>query len=156
MKQAQIHEARETRKTKIQHLKAELETNPILESRLREIRDGVKANGAPFFTTTVERLERQPSPEKPPAPLQGTYDGLVLMLLRKIIEDINEEGIKSGDPKLEEELLKALDGHLDRMPEYQKTTRTELEKEELEQKKKITSDDIHEGFDSQVSEHPFS
>jgi cell division cycle protein 37 len=98
----------------------------------------------------VERLERQPTPEKPPAPLQGTYDSMVLSLLNKMAEDINKMGIKSGDPKLEQELLKALDAHLDRMPEYQKTTKENLEKEEGEQKKKITSDDIKPGFDSAV------
>lgn len=151
MKQRQIHEQREARKAKIEHLQAELVTNPILESRLREIRDGVKTGGERYFTGVVERLEKQPNPEKPPKPLEGTYDGLVLILLRKIVEDLNKEGIKSGDPKLEEGLLKGLDEHLTRMPEYQKTTRAELEKEELEQKKKITSDDVHDGFDSHVS-----
>jgi len=147
-KQRQIHEEREARKSKIAHLKAELETNPVLETRLREIRDGVKDKGSAFFSSTVERLEKQPSPEKPPAPLQGTYDSLILSLLRKMVADINQNGIKDGDPKLEAELLKALNTHLDRMPEYQKTTAAELDKEEAEQKKKITSDDIRPGFDS--------
>jgi cell division cycle protein 37 len=150
-KQRQIHEEREARKARIAHMKAELETNPVLERRIREIRDGVKDNGSAFFSATVERLEKQPGPEKPPAPLQGTYDSLVLSLLRKMVADINEKGIKEGDPRLIEEILNALEIHLDRMPEYQKTTRDALEKEENDQKKKITSDDIRPGFDSTVS-----
>jgi hypothetical protein len=68
-----------------------------------------------------------------------------------MIEEVNKDGIKAGDPKLEEELIKKLDEHLDRMPEYQRTTREQLAKEEAEQKKKITSDDIRDGFDAGVS-----
>jgi hypothetical protein len=83
--------------------------------------------------------------------MKDTYDSMILSLLRKMSEDINQMGIKIGDPKLDEELLKALESHLNRMPEFQQMTKAELEREESEQKKKITSDDIRPGFDSAVS-----
>lgn len=149
-KQRQIHEDREARKHKIATLKADIQSNPVMQSRLREVRDGVKEKGAAFFSATVERLEKQPSPERPPAPLEGTYDGMLLSLLRRTADDVKNLGIASGDPKLDEELIKSLDEHLKRMPEFLEKAKKELEHEEAEQKKKITSDDIRPGFSSSV------
>ena len=121
-----------------------------MQGRLREIRDGVKEKGATFFSATVERLEKQPSPERPPAPLEGTYDGMLLSLLRRTADDVKNLGIASENPKLDEELIKSLDEHLKRMPEFLEKAEKELENEESEQKKKITSDDIRPGFSSSV------
>jgi cell division cycle protein 37 len=149
-KQRQIHEDRETRKHKIATLKADIESNPVMQGRLREVRDGVKEKGADFFSATVERLEKQPSPERPPAPLQGTYDGMLLSLLRRTADDVKTLGVASGDPKLDEELIKSLDEHLKRMPEFMEKAKKDLEDEEAEQKKKITSEDIRPGFSSAV------
>jgi len=121
-----------------------------MQGRLREVRDGVKEKGSAFFSATVERLEKQPSPERPPVPLEGTYDGMLLSLLRRTADDVKSLGVASGDPKLDEELIKSLDGHLKRMPEFLEKAKKELEYEEAEQKKKITSDDIRPGFSSSV------
>ena len=121
-----------------------------MQGRLREVRDGVKDKGAAFFSATVERLEKQPSPERPPAPLQGTYDGMLLSLLTRTADDVKNLGIPGGDPKLDEELIKSLDEHLKRMPEFMEKAKKDLEYEEAEQKKKITSDDIRPGFSSSV------
>jgi len=121
-----------------------------MQARLREVRDGVKDRGATFFSATVERLEQQPSPERPPAPLEGTYDGMLLSLLRRTADDVKNLGVASGDPKLDEELIKSLDQHLKRMPEFMEKAKKDLEYEEAEQKKKITSDDIRPGFSSEV------
>jgi len=122
-----------------------------MQGRLREVRDGVKEKGAALFSATVERLEKQPSPERPPAPLGGTYDGMLLSLLRRTADDVKNLKIASGDPKLDEELIKSLDEHLKRMPEFVEKAQKDLEHEEAEQKKKITSDDIRPGFSSSVS-----
>lgn len=122
-----------------------------MQDRLREIRDGVKEKGADFFSATVERLEKQPSPERPPSPLEGTYDGMLLSLLRRTADDVKNLEIASGDPKLDEELIKSLDQHLTRMPEFLEKAKKDLEHEEAEQKKKITSEDIRPGFSSTVS-----
>ncbi|KAF9649444.1 hypothetical protein BDM02DRAFT_3268763 [Thelephora ganbajun] len=149
-KQRQIHEDREARKHKIATLKADIQSNPIIQERLREVRNSVKEKGVAFFSAIVERLEKQPSPERPPAPLEGTYDGMLLSLLRRTADDVKELGIASGDPRLDEELIKSLDEHLERMPEFMEKAKKELEYEEAEQKKKITSEDIRPGFSSTV------
>lgn len=125
-----------------------------MQARLREVRDGVKEKGANFFSATVERLEKQPSPERPPAPLEGTYDGMLLSLLRRTADDVKNLGLASGDPKLDEELVKSLDQHLRRMPEFLEKAKEDLAQEEAEQKKKITSDDIRPGFSSSVRTNP--
>ena len=124
-----------------------------MQGRLREVRDGVKERGAAFFSATVERLEKQPSPERPPAPLEGTYDGMLLSLLRRTADDVKDLGVVSGDPKLDEGLIKSLDEHLKRMPEFMEKAKKDLEHEEAEQKKKITSEDIRPGFSSPVRTH---
>ena len=121
-----------------------------MQGRLREVRDGVKEKGAGFFSATVERLEKQPSPERPPAPLEGTYDGMLLSLLGRTADDVKNLGVASGDQRLDEELIKSLDEHLKRMPEFLEKAKKDLEYEEAEQKKKITSDDIKPGFSSAV------
>lgn len=121
-----------------------------MQERLRQVRDGVKEKGAGFFSATVERLEKQPSPERTPAPIEGTYDGMLLSLLRRTADDVKNLGIASGDPKLDEELVKSIDEHLKRMPEFLKKAEDDLVNEEAEQKKKITSEDIRPGFSSAV------
>lgn len=75
---------------------------------------------------------------------------MLLSLLRRTADDVKNLGIASGDPKLDEELIKSLDEHLKRMPEFLEKAKKELEHEEVEQKKKITSDDIRPGFSSSV------
>ena len=121
-----------------------------MQERLRQVRDGIKEKGAGFFSATVERLEKQPSPERPPAPLKGTYDEMLLSLLRRTTDDVKNLGIANGDQKLDQELIKSIDEHLERMPEFLEKAKKDLEHEESEQKKKITSEDIRPGFSSTV------
>lgn len=66
----------------------------------------------------------------------------------KIKDDLKAKGITKPDTL---ELTEAIQGHLDKMIEKDNETKEALEEEEKEAKKKITSDDIHEGFDSTVS-----
>lgn len=69
-------------------------------------------------------------------------------MLMKIKQDLKEKGITSPDTL---QLTEAIQGHLDKMIEKDDETKKGLEEEEKEQKKKITSEDIHEGFSSTVS-----
>ena len=77
---------------------------------------------------------------------------MILSLMMKVWEDVKESGVGKvdGDEKLGEHLLKGLKTHETRLAGVQKELKNELESEESEKNKKITSDDIHEGWDSKV------
>ncbi len=141
------------RKVHILQLNADIACNKVLEPRLKEIAKEVEAKGPSQFSTLVERFQTNPSPEAPPtnAPGQQTYDGMLLTLMLKIWQEAKADGIDKDDPRLAEVLVKGLQKHVAMIGEHQEKLTKELEQEEAEQKKKITSDDIHEGFDSHVS-----
>lgn len=141
------------RKHHIAQLQADIACNDVLHPRLKQIAADVEAKGPEEFSTLVERFKTNPSPEKPPtnSPQQQTYDEMLLALLLKVWEDVKKEGVEKDDPKLGEALAKGVQQHVVSLGEHQQKLKDELEKEEAEQKKKITSDDIHEGWESHVS-----
>lgn len=141
------------RKIHIAQLKADIACNEVLQPRLVQIASSVAANGPSEFSSLVERFKTNPSPERPPtnAPEQKTYDEMLLSLMLSVWEKAKEGGVEKDDPRLGEKLAEGLRGHVEQMKEHQEKLKKELEQEEAEQKKKITSDDIHEGFESKVS-----
>lgn len=141
------------RKIHIAQLKADIDCNGVLEPRLKQIADDVAAQGPTYFSSLAERFRAQPSPEAPPtnAPDQKTYDEMLLALMLRVWEEVKETGVGKDDPQLGDKLAEGLRTHLVRMGEHQEKLKKELAQEEEEQHKKITSDDIHDGFDSRVS-----
>lgn len=154
-KQRDIHEKREARKHRIAQLKAEIACNDVLNPRLAEFTSTLeKAESAERtgkINETVERLKKSPSPDKPPtnAPNQPTYDEMVLSLLLRVSDDAKAQ-VKDKEDKdaIGEKLVELLKEHLVKLREVTDKYRVELENEEKEQKKHITSDDIHDGFSS--------
>jgi hypothetical protein len=73
-------------------------------------------------------------------------------LLLQVGDEAKEKGIRKDDPELDKTLVDGLQGHLTKLEEHQENIKVELEAEEKEQTKKITSDDLHEGFDSKASQ----
>ncbi|KAI0084807.1 Cdc37 N terminal kinase binding-domain-containing protein [Irpex rosettiformis] len=149
-KQRDIHEKREMRKLRIAQLSADIACNNILQPRLAQIAEDVASKGPSEFTSLVERFKTNPSPECPPttAPEQKTYDGMLLSLMLAVWEEAKGRGVEKDDPKLGEKLSEGLKKHVVQMKEHQEKLKKDLASEEAEQKKKITSDDIHEGFES--------
>ncbi|KAH7921755.1 hypothetical protein BV22DRAFT_1018697 [Leucogyrophana mollusca] len=153
-KQRDIHEKREMRKHKIAALRAEIDCNRVLTPRLNEYRAKLAsddAGGPAYFSGLVEKLQTNPSPDAPPtnAKDQPTYDAMVLSLLLQIWEEAKKAGVdKTDQEKLGAALLKGLDTHITQLAEHTVNLQKNLQTEENEQKKHITSEDIHEGFDS--------
>lgn len=149
-KQRSIHEQRESRKHKIAAIKAEISCNGVLAPRLRDYRAklGSPDGGLKYFQQLVEQLQTRPSPEAPQtnAKDQPTYDAMVLSLLLQIWD-----GAKSL-PADEQEaaVLGGLDKHIAQLAEHTTQLENDLATEEKEQRKHITSEDIHEGFESKV------
>jgi cell division cycle protein 37 len=159
-KQRDIHEKREIRKTKIASLSAEIACNDVLLLRLRSILDSLKSPDPSFpsltsyFNSLVDRLQRDPSPEKPPTNSLGqvaatTYDAMVLSLLMQV-SDAAKKKVEAtqnhSDAELGDALIEELNHHVVKLGEVQNTHRQDLALEENEQKKHITSEDMHDGF----------
>ena len=168
-KQRDIHEKREARKHKIEALNAEIACNNVLHPRLVRIRqhiEGVPAStegnlaedadagtsltGLPFFQYLVDRLQSNPSPAAPPtnAKDQPTYDAMILSLLLQIFDTVK---VLPQDEQ-EKAVLDGLEKHISQLSEHTRELGTDLAAEIKEQKKHITSEDIHEGFESKVSQ----
>ncbi|KAG1770872.1 Cdc37 N terminal kinase binding-domain-containing protein [Suillus placidus] len=150
-KQRDIHEKRETRKLKISALGAEIACNGVLSPRLHSVRAtlGSADGGLKYFQQLVEKLQTQPSPEAPPtnAKDQPTYDAMMLSLLMQVWD-----GAKSlpADER-EAAVLSGLDKHIKQLTDHTKKLEKDLVDEENEQRKHITSEDIHEGFESKYT-----
>ncbi|RPD62743.1 hypothetical protein L226DRAFT_482105 [Lentinus tigrinus ALCF2SS1-7] len=149
-KQRAIHEQREERKLKIAQYSADIACNDVLKPRLQEITKDVEEKGPAYFSSLVEKFKTNPSPEAPPtnAPNQKTYDEMLLSLLLQVWEEAKKKGVEKDDPKLGEALVAGLKEHLVKIDQHQEKLRKDLQHEEEELHKKITSEDIHEGFES--------
>ncbi|GJJ15575.1 hypothetical protein Clacol_009853 [Clathrus columnatus] len=156
LKQRTIHEKREARKAMIASMEAEIAMNNVLLPRLENIAKDVGLGGSVHFSNLVERLKTQPSPEAPQtnAKDQPTYDEMVLSLLLQVWEEVKTKGINKSDPQLDASLAGELKEHAKRLGERQEKVKVDLEVELKEQSKKITSEDIHDGFDSKYVPPP--
>lgn len=146
-KQRDIHEKREQRKFKIAQYEQELKNNDALYPRLVSITEAVKQGGPPAYSSTVERLKSSPSPEAP-GPGQKKYDEMILDALMSVWEECKKEGLDGKDDKLGDVLVAKLEDQKKQLLARQEFLKEEIEKEKEEQHKKITSEDIHEGFSS--------
>ncbi|KAJ6477349.1 Cdc37 N terminal kinase binding-domain-containing protein [Mycena vitilis] len=160
-KQRDIHEKREARKMKIQHLRAQIACNNVLYPRIQSIQVALESSDSDkprtvYFNSLVEQLEKNPSKECPPGndpdQLEQTYDGMLLSLLRQVGDGANvkvkEAGVSDDqrEEKLEKALAEGMKEHVVRLKETIDNDGKTLEEELAEQKKHITSEDMHDGF----------
>jgi cell division cycle protein 37 len=159
-KQRDIHEKREMRKTKIASLSAEIACNDVLLGRLQSVLESLKSPDPSFpsrtsyFNSLVDRLQRDPSPEQPPTNSLGqvattTYDAMVLSLLMQVGDAAKKKAdatTNHTDDQLGDALIEELNQHVVKLGEVQTAHRQDLALEENEQKKHITSEDMHDGF----------
>jgi len=162
-KQRDIHEKRELRKHKIKTLEAQIDCNKVLLPRITEIsKKLVDPNSSTpatvYFNSLVEQLRTNPSRDCPPgndpSKLEHTYDGMLLSLLNMVgevaKEKVKEAGVLEADKeeRLAKELAAEMTVHVKQLGETIEKDKKQLEEEESEQKKHITMDDLHEGFES--------
>lgn len=109
-------------------------------------------DGPAEFSKIVEQLKTNPSPDAPESEAEKvvTYDEMILNLLLKVHEDVREKGLDKNDERLRESLIQGLKSHIVKLGEVQEKHKTELEAEEKEKAKKITSEALHDGWDSHV------
>ncbi|KAL9931220.1 hypothetical protein V8E36_009897 [Tilletia maclaganii] len=174
-KQRDIHEKREQRKAITKNLKAEQATNEALRPRLQELKEGLRISGAPSFKAELERrtAERLAKGNKDSGPNGGpSIDDLVL----KVINIINDDpAIKAAALKISNDassatdsdagpssaastssptdaLTKALaaqvDSNIAKLDARQVDIAKQLADFEEEDKRKITTEGIREGWSS--------
>ena len=143
------------RNRRIEALEAEIACNEALLPRLRTITEEVHGadDGPTQFNKIVEQLRTNPSPDGPPsnAPNKLTYDQMILSLLMQVSEGAKEKGLDRNDDRLRETLISALKSHTARLGETTEKLKKDLEAELKEKNKKITSESIHEGWESKAS-----
>jgi hypothetical protein len=152
MKQRTIHEQRNQRNHLIAQLEADLALNLELTPRIQKfVSDFKAADDQPaFFSRTVERLKTNPDPAAQ-APGQDSYDTIIYNLLLTVYDDVKKKGVEKDSPNMGEALLEALTIHLSKLEADTEVKRAKVDQEKKEKSKKITTEDIHEGFESKVS-----
>ncbi|KAJ3881749.1 Cdc37 N terminal kinase binding-domain-containing protein [Lentinula edodes] len=162
-KQQDIHEKREQRKNKIKHLEAQIACNKVLYPRIQDIYTRLSSTSEStsptvYFNSLYEQLGKNPSkycpPGNDPNKLEHTYDGMLLSLLQQVSTQAKDK-IKDAsvlesekDEKLTKALVDGMKFHVDQLGNTIQKDEAELAAELKEQKKHITSDDLHDGFSS--------
>lgn len=105
-------------------------------------------------------MEKAPSKDCPPGndpeKSEQTYDGMLLNLLSKVSQEAKEkvkaDGVSEGEKneKIGGVLEEKMKYHVKNLGEMIEKDKKEVEGLVKEQKKHITSDDLHDGFDSKV------
>jgi cell division cycle protein 37 len=150
------------RKQRIANYRAEIDLNNVLLGRLDTLRSKVKEQGRSAFSNEVARLKEHPSDDKPPTghAKQPTYDEMMLQMLLKVWSECKEElskkyGALDGDQVAEEKwtdaLVRGLDTHEKGLQERSVECDKLANEEEEEQTRKITSENVKEGWSSGVS-----
>ncbi|ORY81839.1 Cdc37 N terminal kinase binding-domain-containing protein [Leucosporidium creatinivorum] len=156
-KQRDIHEKRELRKLKLVHLDLETEMNTSLLARMRSLLTSMRSEGVPFISRTLSELRvKVPdfATKKFADGEQPSEDHMILALLTQVCNAVEKDG-KDEENKAER-LAKELETHIERLVERQADIVKEKVDIQQEQKKYITSDDLHMGFESKtiISDKP--
>lgn len=80
-----------------------------------------------------------------------TYDAMVLSLLLQVLDAGKTKVGNSDISKLGDALVDGLNTHIKRLTELQAQHAKDLAFEQHEQSKRITTDDLHDGFDNKVN-----
>ena len=117
-----------------------------------------------YWSNLVEQLEKNPSRDCPPgndpSKLEQTYDGMLLHLFQRVTQDAKEKLNKLNLMESEKEerlgkiLAEEMAMHVVKLGETIQRDEKECEHEKAEQKKKITTEDIHEGWETKVGLMP--
>lgn len=120
--------------------------NKVMLPQIDSYIDATKSEGLPFAQRKVAELQASTDNSKPTGSTGPSYREMLLSLLLQMGEHVKE--LKDVDDA--ERVSKAvtfIQGHRDVMAKRSEDAPKEIAALEAEQKKHITSDDIHEGFD---------
>lgn len=158
-KQAQIHQQRYQRRHEIQTLKYERIINEGLLLRidkllatLREHQDSPRNTEELVFQAIMD-IASNPEKDRPPAPPEGVYthekeQPKYSQMISSLVDQVKQE---MGSSKPDDEFgafVQGVEHHMKRVQGLQTELLTRLAQLEKEEKSKITTDQLHTGFDS--------
>lgn len=125
--------------------------NATLLEKIQELLSNTKKDGVSHLRQTASRLSAEGQAKQPSPDEQPTIEQMLFNLISQILSKIKDAGSADEDAAAEKEL----NFHFTRLADREKQRKVELENEELEAHKHITSEDIHDGFDvSHVDKKP--
>lgn len=150
-KQSDIHVKREEAKQKVKNLHAELEMNAVLLPRMDAFISSTESEGMPFVERKAAELRQSSDQSKPAGSTGPSYHEMELSLLVQLGEMVKDKLKDADDTERVKKSVAWLEDHRAQMAQRSVEAKKEIADIEAEQKKHITSDDIHVGFDSGVS-----
>ncbi|KAL7798466.1 hypothetical protein V8C37DRAFT_204029 [Trichoderma ceciliae] len=160
-KQNQIHQERQQRKNRIAALKYERVINSALLGRIVSLLDSLRAhaseaatgNQAEIAFKAVMSTAGNPKDDQPPPRPEGVFsDDQPLPPYSKMLMQLLDQVNKALEEKKPDDryaaMLEEIQDHVDKIKELQKEQADELKNLEGEEGKKITSDNIRDGFNS--------
>ncbi|OJJ44105.1 hypothetical protein ASPZODRAFT_161207 [Penicilliopsis zonata CBS 506.65] len=158
-KQAQIHQQRAQRRHEIETLKYERIINDGLISRidsllgaLQQHEDSSRSLEEIVFNFIVESASN-PDQDRPPAPPEGVYthekeQPKYSQMMSSLVDQVRKEIGDSNPENLTQAYIKGVKEHKSKVESLQKELLEKLAQLEKEERSKITSDQIHTGFDT--------
>lgn len=158
-KQNQIHEQRQVRKSEIETLKYERIINDGLLERINALLDALKKHQEEANTKNPDELVFQaliesagdPAKDEPPKPPPGVYtqqqeQPRYSKMMGSLIDQVKKEVEEKKSSDRYKDYIGGVRGHLDKVQNLQQELLTKLAQLEKEDKSKITSESIHDGF----------
>ncbi|EXJ89135.1 cell division cycle protein 37 [Capronia epimyces CBS 606.96] len=166
-KQRQIHEQRAQRKHEIETLKYERIINDGLLERINALLDALKKHQEEASTKNPDELVFQsliesagdPAKDEPPKPPEGVYthqqeQPRYSKMMGALVDQVKKEVDEKNSPDRYKDFIEGVNGHLTKVQKLQQDLLTRLAQLEKEASAKITSEDIHVGFDSSFINKP--
>ncbi|KEF59885.1 cell division cycle protein 37 [Exophiala aquamarina CBS 119918] len=161
-KQRQIHEQRAQRKVEIETLKYERIINDGLLERINALLDALKKHQDEALTKNPEELVFQsliesagdPSKDEPPKPPEGVYthqkepQPRYSKMMGALVDQVKKEVDEKSSNDRYKDFVVGINGHLEKVQKLQQDLLKRLATLEQEAVAKITSEDIHDGFNS--------
>lgn len=156
-KQAQIHQQREQRRHEIKTLKYERIINDGLLSRIDKLIASLKqhedssASPDEFIFSTIMEFASNPTEDQAPTPPEGVYTNepeqpKFSQMMSSLVDQVKKEFGDSKPDNLFKAYIQGVSGHLEKIQGLQKELNTKLASLEKQEAAKITSDQLHEGF----------
>ena len=162
-KQRQIHEQRAQRKHEIETLKYERLINDGLLERINALLDALRKHQEEAVTKNPDELVFQsliesagdPAKDEPPKPPEGVYthqkeQPRYSKMMGALVDQVKKEVDDKKDTSTDRynDFVEGVNGHLTKVQNLQQDLLKRLAQLESEATAKITSEDIHVGFDS--------
>ncbi|KAB8239473.1 Hsp90 co-chaperone CDC37 [Aspergillus alliaceus] len=158
-KQSQIHQQRLQRRHEIETLKYERIINDGLLSRIDQLlkslqqHEGSSKNPEELVFQFLMESASNPSEDQPPAPPAGIHtqekeQPKYSQMMSSLVDQVKKEMGDLSPENLLKEYIKGVQEHQDKVQGLQKELFTRLAELEKEESRKITSDQLHTGFDT--------